>query len=69
MDGNDLCGLAPSFERAKRAMEKWFPVFFIVGAGVAFFALLFLVDSLKRRVNKPLVKPYWKVFRWRTRHD
>jgi len=28
-------------------MEKWVPIFWILGGGVGFFILLFLLDSLK----------------------
>ncbi len=38
-------------------MEKWLPIFLIIAGGIAFFALLFLVEYLKGHSNKHLVKP------------
>ena len=33
-------------------MENWLPIFWIIGGGVAFFALLWFVDFLKGHLKK-----------------
>jgi hypothetical protein len=34
-------------------MEKWMPIFWIVGLCVAFFAVLMVLDYLKMKRKKP----------------
>jgi hypothetical protein len=58
--GEDLLNGRPAYLRGKLAcfvregeeMEKWEPIFWILGSGVGFFILLVLVESLKAHRKK-----------------